>query len=179
MDLLTPHAPGTRLLWGVDVGDSDDSGSGGVLSYLVLERVPPAELLAVDDAAGPAPLELVEAVDVRHVGDPVVTGGDDDGVEPLGPPVVEAGAAAPAERELPLAPDLLDPLDRRVVLDQVAVAVAVDQPLHVPADDGVVAERRVGAVQRHRRLRRLRRDRLLAELHREEVHVRLHVRVHG
>lgn len=118
------------------------------MTCLVLEIISAPEVLAVDDAAGPLPSKLLQALYPRDVRHRVVAAGDDDGVEALLPPLVLVALARdlPPQREPPLLADLFGSLDRRVQRHEVLVAPARRQAFEVVPDDGPVAERRVRAV---------------------------------
>lgn len=147
-------------------------------NHLSRVRFPAPEALAMHDATRSELLELLQALNLGDVWDGIVPARDDDGVEPLLPPIIRQ-AAVLSKGDFPLVAYFLDPLHGGLVRHQVLVAVPLEQTLNVRPQHGPVSERRVLAVQGNRVCRAVSGNRLLAERHGSSVDVGLQVRVYG
>lgn len=121
-------------------------------------------------------LEPLDGRDIRHA---VMPAGDNQRIERLLPPVVVLPALS-AERQDPFIQSLVlaGILDCGVILDQILVAVAVEEIFDILPDDGMMAERGIFAMDLDRGWRSNGRDGLLRKRHDARVDVGFERRVY-
>lgn len=121
--------------------------------------------------------EFLQTLDIRDIWDAVMPRGNDKPVKLLRPPVIiraRLPSATECEHPFPRLRILDSLLDCGAILDQILIAMAIEQVLYVLPDNRIVPKRGIGAVQIDRPLRSNLWNALLGILHDGCIDVRLH-----